>query len=263
MRTQEMKTNYTRISVNLCFVVFLMSMLAPSAYAETTITVGDPDSDGGKVRWEVTANNGNKVGIIITVPANTTANGKARLLELALIAKGFNVERDGAAVKIKNSKKAEKFLDETHEKDKIAGITPKAGTIDFHLFAGSVLTGIDQDGLESQFQATLGFDGILADAFFNFGDLSGNTIDDLLTDTYNSLLTDLPIAYQSNLSLDLSNDIIGFIFPTSATIGFVENFTSDINAYTTESLATVPEPPILSLLSIGTISLVLMRRRAT
>ncbi len=233
-----------------CLAVFLTSTFALSANAETTITVGDPDKDGGKVQWEVTGSNDAKVQIVIMVPVDATANGKARLLENALIAKGFTVTRDGAAVKIKNAKKAEKFLDETHEKDKIAGLTPKTGTLDFHLFTDSVLAGIDQDGLESQFQASLGFDGIFADASFNFSDLSGNTIDALLTDTYNNLLADLPISYQPNLSLDLGNDAIDFMFPSTASEGFVENFTSDINAFSTASLS-VPEPSMWGLFAVG------------
>lgn len=242
-----------------CLAALLSSTFALTAFAETTITVGDPDRDGGKVQWEVTSSDGTKVQVVITVPADTTANGKARLLENALIAKGFKVTRDDAAVKIKNAKKAEKFLDETHEKDKIAGLTPKTGTLDFHLFTGSVLAGIDQDGLESQFQAALGFDGIFADASFNFSELSGDTIDALLTDAYNNLLADLPTTYQPNLSLDLPNSLIAFIFPNTASEGFVENFTSDVNAYSTGSLS-VPEPSMLGLLAVGAVGFGFMRR---
>lgn len=233
-----------------CLTAFLSSTFALAAFADTTITVGNPDRDGGKVKWEVTGTDNTKVQIVIEVPGATTANGKARLLEKALIAKGFTVTRNGAAVKIKNAKKAEKFLDETHEKDKIAGLTPKTGTLDFHLFTDSALAGIDQDGLESQFQASLGFDGIFAEAVFNFSDLSGNTIDALLADTYNNLLADLPIIYQPNLSLDLGNDAIDFMFPSTASEGFVENFTSDVNAFSTASLS-VPEPSMWGLFAVG------------
>lgn len=241
---------YRSRMVNSYLAVILTSTFALSANAETTITVGDPDKDGGKVQWEVTGTDNTKVQIVIEVPGATTANGKARLLEKALIAKGFTVTRNGAAVKIKNAKKAEKFLDETHEKDKIAGLTPKTGTLDFHLSTDSVLAGVDQNGLESQFQASLGFDGIFADAIFNFSDLSGNTIDALLTDTYNNLLADLPITYQPNLSLDLANDAIDFMFPSTASEGFVENFTSDVNAFSTASLS-VPEPSMWGLFAVG------------
>lgn len=233
-----------------CLTAFLSSTFALAAFADTTITVGNPDRDGGKVKWEVTSSGGTKVEIVIAVPAGTTAPGKAKLLEDALKATGFIVTRDNTVVKIKNAKKAEKLLDETHEKDKITGLTPKTGTLDFHLSTDSVLAGVDQDGLESQFQASLGFDGIFADAIFNFSDLSGNTIDALLTDTYNNLLADLPITYQPNLSLDLANDAIDFMFPSTASEGFVENFTSDVNAFSTASLA-VPEPSMWGLFAVG------------
>lgn len=41
--------------------MFLTSTFALSANAETTITVGDPDKDGGNVQWEVTGSNDAKV----------------------------------------------------------------------------------------------------------------------------------------------------------------------------------------------------------
>lgn len=257
---KEMKAVTAKVVVN-SGLTLLACIFTLSAYAEITVTVGDPDKDGGKVKWEVTADNNKKFPIVITVPAGTTAIGKAKLLEDALKDKLFKVGRDGAAVTIKNAKKAEKLLDETFEKDKMAGLAPKKGTFDFHLFSGTLLAGIDQDGLESQFQAALGFDGVFADAIFNFSDLSGNTIDALLTDTYNDLLVDLPAAYWSGLSLDLSNDVIEFAFPT-ASQGFVENFTSDSNAFTTLSLeTTVPEPSILSLIVIGAAGFGFLRSR--
>lgn len=250
------------IILYLTVIIISVFLFAIAAYAdEITVTVGTPDDDGGEVYWQVTRSSGTKVDIKIKVPANYTDKGKADLLEQELKKNLFTVKRNGAEVTIGGVQKVEKFQDATHEQDKIAGKAPKKVTMDFHLSDGTALAGIDQNGSESKFYSSLGFDGILVDANLNFSDLSGNTIDALLTDTYNSLLADLPIDYKSGLSLDLSSDVIAFLFPTGTSEGFVETFTSDVNTFSTSSLETVPEPTTMLLLCLGFVGLAGARRR--
>jgi hypothetical protein len=136
--------------------------------------------------------------------------------------------------------------------------------VDYHLFEGEILNGIDQNGIESVFQSSFGYGNIVAAAIFSFSDLSGNTIDALLTDTYNGFLADLTAADSANLSLDLINDEINFIFPDWESSGFVDTFTSDTNAYASMSLGTttIPEPSLLSLMAIAAIALGLATKRS-
>lgn len=161
--------------------------------------------------------------------------------------------------------------DGTHERHK-AVITRDAGgsqkavaeaIIDFHLFDGTVLAGLDHLGNESQFQSSFGFGGIMADASFSYGELSGNTVDDLLTDTYNALLADLSIEFANNLSLDLLSDEITFLLPNWQSSVFVDNFTSDNNAFASIGLSSsiVAIPSTLSLLGISLIVMGFSRKK--
>jgi hypothetical protein len=161
--------------------------------------------------------------------------------------------------------------DGTHERHK-ALITRDAGgsekavaeaIIDYHLFDGTILAGFDHLGNESQFQSSFGFGGVIADASFSYGELSGNTVDDLLTDTYSALLADLPIEFASNLSLDLLSDEITFLLPNWQSSVFVDNFTSDNNAFASIGISSsiVSIPSTLSLLGISLIVMGFARKK--
>lgn len=161
----------------------------------------------------------------------------------------FRYAWDGTGERHRFTKHADNSNTQTNKETMIA--------VDYHLFDGVMLDGVDQNGQESIFQASFGFDNVVADASFRFGDLSGNTIDALLIDTYHAFLADLPSMYQGNLSLDLLNDEINFVFPDWSAAGFVETFTSDTNAYASMSMGTntIPEPSLIHLLSIAAIGM--------
>lgn len=114
-----------------------------------------------------------------------------------------------------------------------------------------VLAGIDANGDESVFQSSFGFDGLIANASLTFSTLSGSTIDDLLIDTFDEFLTDLPMSLTTNLKLDLVNDQITFLWPTQESNYFVTNFTSDITTAASLGMTSIPEPPTIFLLIIG------------
>ena len=241
-------------------------------------------------------NDANSVRIRVVLTGNETPAEKAELIANAI----NDVDRDSqgrplnrfnarvgsssatnASVRVENTRGFGVRFDSTHEHDRIRTVRPPppppppppapppeppkvtTATLDFHLFGGSVLAGTSLDGFESQFQSSLGFDGIVADASFSFSGLNGNTIEALLTATYNSLLADLPADYWSSLSLDLTNEAINFVFPDSASNLFVDNFTSDANGYATLSLNTViPEPATWSLCLLWAAGLAFADRRS-
>lgn len=241
----------TRTSSKLIAGLLLSALLSavaahPAFAAAVNITVGKP-SNTGTSTWNFVIN-----GVVRTVTINVlgtdSAEQKADKLYAAMRDKGMIGTRDGATVETFNVSTALRLQDNTLETDLFLIQRPKVAVVDFHTFSPGVLAGTDQNGGESQFQSSFGFNGIVADSNLLFSELSGNTIDDLLADTYNSFLADLPANVLSNLVLDLANDEITFAFPDLATNGFVQNFTSDTNAYASQGLTgTIPEPSTLSL----------------
>lgn len=125
--------------------------------------------------------------------------------------------------------------------------------IDYH---GS-LSGVDADGFESLFAASLGFDGLIASANLSFGQLSSPDIEGLLADIFNDLFLDLPAIWQPNLTLDLSRERIVFALPSGEMNYFVDNFASDISTEVTGGLTSnvVSEPGSLALFALGLASL--------
>jgi hypothetical protein len=222
------------------------------------------------VQWVIEPKKGGPITVLVKVSPGREPAGKVTDLRNALFLardelrnKGVTVvgpDLANATLTIHGANGVHKFDDNTGEKENFWGPKPKEGRMSFHVPDDSAPAGIDWDGLESQFQASLGFDDVLVDVSLNFSDLSGNTINDLLTDIYNGLLAGLPVAYAPNLSLDLSNGAIMFMFPIGVSQGFVENFTSDVNVLSGLSLEVLPEPSMLSLLAISAVGFGYMRR---
>lgn len=257
---------YLKNKIFIFCLAFIIGMFTFSASAEgiIEITPGTPLRDGTST-WTIYLQ-GQAVDIQIQVKKTDTAEDKARKIAIALDnlhrQRGLPSMLDGTVTNpngtitislTSNVQRVLRHSDTTGERDTIvASASPQKGTFDIHLITGSVLAGVDQDGLESQFQASFGFNGIMANANFNFSDLSGNTIDALLTDTYNSLLSDLPATYRSMLSINLSSSEINFEFPFDAINGFVENMATDINTSASLGLALeIPEPSTPILLATG------------
>ena len=251
--------NYlTRLFLKGCSIAIVVGTFMLPAYGADVydITVGSP-MNAGSIEFKVLSG-GRRIPFEVVIPPNTTASGKASLIRDAFVLRRVRAVIDPltpTTVTITGLPEIIMSVDPTREKTTVKKRLPEVikkvvGSIDFHNFLNGarVLAGIDPNGFESQFQASLGFDGIVADANLNFSALSGNTLDDLLADIYSSLLADLPLTYQSLLSLDLSKDEIQFFFPSGASNVFVENLTTDINTYSSLGLATVPEPSMLSLL---------------
>ncbi len=125
------------------------------------------------------------------------------------------------------------------------------------------LSGLDGDGNESTFVASLGFEtpseSVFASSNLLFSQLGGNDIDNWLSTIFTDLQGQLPVAYQPNLSLDLNSDEISFVFPDNIlpSTGFISNGTTDTAASASLGLTAterVPEPTsTLSLLALGTL----------
>lgn len=273
------------------FVSVLLSTFSLSVQASNplTITVTSPKATG-EVTWDIIheEKDGNTTKTVSVPVKINLVKGESLADKVAKIVTAVNAADTSGTVDPKTGKKKDQIYqakasildpgkvifsesikavahstDSTYENDRIElSYLPKKATFDFHLFAGGILAGTDNDDVESQFQSSFGFDGIVADASFNYSDLSGNTIDALLTDTYNAFLADLPVAYQPDLSLDLLNDEITFEFLPSMGNVFVQNFTSGSNAYASFGLEKViPEPSLSSLLAIAAIGLGVTQRR--
>ena len=96
----------------------------------------------------------------------------------------------------------------------------------------------------------------MASSQFLFSELGGNDIDNWLSSIFTDLQGQLPVVYQPNLSLDLDNDLMSFIFPDEIlpSSGLIENGTTDINASSSLDIEVQPTPEptsTLSLLSLG------------
>lgn len=252
----------------------VLSVVLNSSVSAATITVGQPDQDGGKVIWKI-----NNKEIKIKIEPGTTVLGKAEELRKELKKKFADVTRDGAVVTLKNvgADKIEKHLDETAENDTVAVNTPRYGGVDFHrreavavATAASLapFAGIDEYGMPSEFSASIGFtfagQSYLATSEVSFGELSENSVDALLSRVYEDFLNDLPAEIGSSLELSLASEAVLFSFPPEAETGFVQSYTSDIYGYATMSIESVPDGGSTAMgLAAAALSLVSLKRKKT
>lgn len=99
-----------------------------------------------------------------------------------------------------------------------------------HIGFSGPLSGSDFSGGVATYTAALGFDGVNAASTLTFSSLSSPTIAGLLTDTFNSLDSQLPPSLQQNLTLDLAHNSILFAYPTTAANPYVVGGTTDFGA---------------------------------
>ena len=92
------------------------------------------------------------------------------------------------------------------------------------------------------YTAALGFDGVNAASTLTFSSLSSPTIAGLLTDTFNSLDSQLPPSLQQNLTLDLAHNSILFAYPTTAANPYVVGGTTDFGAGSKSGLRACDSP---------------------
>ena len=126
---------------------------------------------------------------------------------------------------------------------------------------GNGLSGVDAFGAVSEFTASIGFDGLTDTADLFYDQLAMPTLDDLVTEMFNKLDAGLPLQFQANLSLDLSDDQIAFDAPGGSTDLFVNNFTTDTGVELDGGIAPVPEPGSVVLLSTLVLCLAAMLQR--
>lgn len=123
----------------------------------------------------------------------------------------------------------------------------------------SELSGLDPDGNESIFFASLGFsDGInniTATSDFVFGDLQEPTIDNLLTNIFDDFLLDLPDVFKPNLTLDLASDEISLEFSNNIETASVQTQSTDTGGGLSQELQVRPVPENNSEKSIILISI--------
>ncbi|WP_260442126.1 PEP-CTERM sorting domain-containing protein [Microcystis aeruginosa] len=240
-------------------------LFSSEARADIKLTVGKPERDGNFT-----------VGIqppkptkIITIPIekSDTPEKKAEKIEKAIEAEiNIDIQRDGNMLTFPKTVKKVSLADSTGQDQSLEtaeGQKPKKAKLDGTLInpLQPTLSGLDDNGNESIFRASLGFKTALDNIFISsellFSELGGDSIDDWLSATFTDLQQQLPTIYQSHLSLNLSDDEISFDFPSNTlpNSGFVRNQATDTNGGTSlEIEVDVPEPSsILSLLALGTL----------
>ncbi|MCZ8190270.1 MAG: PEP-CTERM sorting domain-containing protein [Microcystis sp. LE19-338.1B] len=256
---------------NLATIMVTISTLlvfADQALADIELTTGTP-SKAGKIIIRITLKDGKTKDVEVTIPKGTTSTGKATLINNAFqVGEPFTLpplEQEGNKLIFPpNVKKFEKLLDDTGQTTKLKAVKKqkaKEGQIDGeYIELASVLSGLDGSGNESIFLASLGFntpsENVFASSQFLFSELPGSDINDWLSAIFTDLQGQLPVVYRSNLSLDLTNDTISFIFPENILpdSSFIESGTNDVSVSSSLDIEveTIPEPTsTLGLLSLG------------
>ncbi|MBI1925414.1 PEP-CTERM sorting domain-containing protein [Candidatus Poribacteria bacterium] len=242
-------------------LLMMLCIYSPTVYAGS-ITAGKPDHGGTDV-WNVSLKNGNSAKVRVPLTGREEPAGKAEKIVMAInlafggvVVAGIDpgnpakVVFNGAAIKTEDGT-GETSIEAIVSLDADLSTGIGIAIIDYH---GS-LTGLDANGNESVFMSSLGFDGLLADFNRTFSSLSGPTINNLLTDTFNDFLSDLPLSLHPNLHLELANERIVFDLPPNQFNYFAQHFTSDITTQATGGIAPIPEPSSLLLFGVGILGL--------
>lgn len=271
----------TKALINILVVSSPVLVLSESARANIKITLGDPTVTPSSFTFKLDFGRDQSGNLIesdeITIPVVDGANcvGKADKLfeavEDGVLVNGQNrlvkPLKDGCMVTFRS--KSVKSLSVTADPSKqevtleaVNKQKAKEGKIDGkYIEIATNLSGVDADGNESIFAASLGFEtpseNIFANSVFSFSELGGNDIDDWLSAIFDDLQGQLPTIYQPDLSLDLTSDEITFNFPFEDMLpgGFIVTQATDTNVLPSISIEadTIPEPTsTLSFLAIGT-----------
>jgi hypothetical protein len=239
---------------------FMLSLILAPLLGASTITVGQPSSDG-----QVVLNvNGTTVTVKVSKAHDstkghpekfTTAEDKEILIGQALDALGIKFHASGTTLVPTISPdvgNVTKVSDTTNEIMKIAtaGFSVPGVPAYASLGFSGPLSPLSADGIESTFFASFGINGTsLASTSLSFSQLSSASTDALLTEMFSDLDSQLPSALQPALSLDLASDSITFSFPTGSGEYFVETASTSPGTTQLMSLQATPEPA--TFLSIG------------
>jgi hypothetical protein len=212
-------------------------------------------------------NHGHKqqISVSVTYDKNDSKFIKAQKLSDAINAQlpGYT-KRDPGSPKVKSANVALTGIDlhtnNSHEnEDNVHAYAPAGNAIKAMIDYQFNPTGLNFSGGVSSFASSISFSSpvfgnVLTESSLTFGALSSQTTDGITLDTYNQLLSGLPSVLKSNLSLDLSQDLITFTFPAQATDADVSNYSSDTGTAQGLGLlqagAAAPEPSTLVMLLV-------------
>jgi hypothetical protein len=224
-----------------------------------TITAGQPPQKHVPATDELEVIVDGKAVPVPVQVLTTNPRDKAIMIQSALRVAGIpgveSLPPGGTEVKIDSFRvTGVKFKENrSHEPETIKNpLSVQFATVGFN----GNLNGRDDAGDPSIFQAAVGSSGISLAANLAFDTLSSPTLDGLLTDIFDTFLSELPLPLQPNLSLDLTQDLISFQFPMGQSDFVVENFSSDQTLNTVAGLAEVTEPPTATLLVVGILALI-------
>lgn len=210
--------------------------------------------------YTYTPSAGKAITFTITVVPGETAEDKADAIVAAINDPTGPVK--GAASRANNINHPEQVnsagtialvTSTSGEKDKILALGPVLPGSFITVAYGGTLTGTTYDGgAPSTFFAAFGYDGVSTQSSVAYNLLPHQTVDGVMTATYNNLLAGLPSALQSSLTLSLSTDTIRFALPGGATNPFVVGNSLDQSLSYGESLVTAtPEPSSLYMMGMG------------
>lgn len=191
---------------------------------------------------------------MIFLPKGTKSHDKATMIaglfpEGTVNVAGNKLTFKGRWVKVIN--------DHTGQRDKVAGLNMVRSHFAFVSNAGSDLTGVDGDGNEASYYASIEVGANIATTSFTFSELGHTSYETLMSDIFLDLRSKLDPLYQSRLSLNpgSSYDLIEF---DSAGLDSVVTMTAqvtDLGAFKELYGTAVPEPSTWALAVSATVGL--------
>src|SRR5262249_39014432 len=247
------------------------ALLAMSAMNPVAGNIEPGKPAGGGVDFVWIHDNGGWHLVPVDINPGMTINDKALAIQTAINDAGYSASTtSNGSVSIAGTNGTDKWEYHSHtgEKDQTGNIQLVGKPTLYAMGFDGTPTGVGIAGFLATYSASISFDSVTASSTVAFSSLADQTLDGLLTATFNNLHDSLPIANQGYLTLDLATATIHFQDP--GTLTNVEISTQSLDAGTGSFIGApataAPEPSPAALMGIGAAAIVvsrLLRRRLT